>query len=274
MSGCVRDKMTRAAGHNRLPAPLRRSEILKILRRDGFASVADISGALGVSEMTVRRDLDALSEDALLERTFGGAMPRDGYDAHEPALERRLTVNAAAKAAIARRGEALIGEGETLGLDVGSTTLALAERLVSRADLRIFTSSLRAAAVLATGRSPVHVPGGEIRAVEMSIVGASAVAFLRGFDLDRTFLGVSGISERGIYDYSVEDTEVKRALIEEAQRVVVLCDSAKFSRRALARIAPLDAIDILITDAPPPPTLAAALDAAGVEVIVADTETS
>lgn len=264
--------MSKAAGPSRLPAPLRRSEILKILRRDGFASVADISGALGVSEMTVRRDLDQLSEEALLERTFGGALPRDSYDAHEPEFERRAGLNAAAKAAIARQAETLVAEGETLGLDVGSTTLALAERLAARAGLRIFTSSLRVAAVLGAGRSPVHVPGGEIRPGELSIVGASAVEFLRGFDLDRSFIGVSGISERGIYDYSVEDTEVKRALIAEAQSVVVLCDAAKFERRALARIAPLDAVDILITNAPPPPALAAALSAAGVTVILAEAE--
>ena len=240
---------------------------MKILKRDGFVSVADISGALGVSEMTVRRDLDALSEEALLERTFGGAMPRDGYDAHEPAFERRVSRMAAAKSAIARRAAALVAPGDTLGLDVGTTTLALAGELVGRADLRIFTSSLRAASLLSAGRSPVHVPGGEIRAGEMSIVGASAVEYLRGFDLDWTFLGVSGLSERGLYDYSVEDTEVKRALIDQAARVVVLCDSLKFQRRALARIAGLERIHMVVSEAAPPDDLAAALDAAGVKFI-------
>ncbi len=241
-----------------------------MIARSGFASVADISGALGVSEMTVRRDLDALCDEALLERTFGGAMRRDErYDAEEPAFERRVAVNSGGKRAIARRAAAMVGEGETLGLDVGSTTLALAELLAPRSDLRIFTSSLRAATVLGASRSRVYLPGGEVRADELSLVGAKAVEFLRGFELDRTFIGVSGISERGIYDYSVEDTEVKRALIEQAETVVLLCDQRKFDRRALARIAGLDQIDVLVTDAAPPPSLAEALKAATVDVIVA-----
>ena len=261
--------MVKAQGHVRLPAPMRRSEIVRIIERDGFASVAAISDSLGVSEMTVRRDLDVLCDEDVVARTFGGAMRRERYDAEEPALERRIAVNAAAKGAIARVAAAMVGEGETLGLDVGSTTLALAEILAARTDLRIFTNSLRAVAVLGGSRSPVYVPGGKVREDELSIVGATAVDFLRDFEFDRTFLGVSGISERGVYDYSVEDTEVKRALMEQAGTVVLLCDAGKFARRALSRVAGLEGIDILVTDAAPPPPLADALAAADVEVVVA-----
>ena len=261
--------MAKAEGHVRLPAPMRRSAIVRIVERDGFVSVAAISDALGVSEMTVRRDLDVLSDAAAVARTFGGAMRRERYDADEPALERRIEANAAAKVAIARRAAAMVGAGETLGLDVGSTALALARELAARADLRIVTSSLRAVAALGGGRSPVYVPGGRVRADEQSVVGASAVDYLRGFAFDRAFLGVSGICESGIYDYSVEDSDVKRALMAQAGCVVLLCDASKFGRRALSRVAGLEGIDILVTDAAPPPPLADALAAAEVEVIVA-----
>jgi DeoR/GlpR family transcriptional regulator of sugar metabolism len=256
-----------AAG--RVPAQVRRGQILEIATRDGFVSVSRIAESLGVSEMTVRRDLEALQEQGLVDRTFGGAVRRDVYEAEEPAFDRRRRDHGHAKAAIARAAAALVKPRETVGVDVGTTALALAEELTGRNDLRLFTNNLRAAMQLASGRSPVYVPGGQVRDVEMSIVGAAAVAQLRTYFLDRVFIGVSGITETGLYDYSVEDTEVKRTFIEQAEAVVVLCDCSKFDRRSLAFVAALDEIDVLITDQAPPDHLAAALDAAQVQIIVA-----
>jgi len=157
---------------------------------------------------------------------------------------------------------------ETVGIDVGTTALALAEELTARSDIRVFTNNLRAAMQLSSGRSPVYVPGGQVRDVELSIVGAAAVAQLKTYYLDRVFIGVSGLTETGFYDYSIEDTEVKRTFIEQAESVVVLCDSSKFDRRSLALVAALHDVDVLITDEPPPPHLAEALDVAGVKIIV------
>ncbi len=252
----------------RMPAAARRSAIVRIVERDGFVSVGSISEILGVSEMTVRRDLEALDEKALVERTFGGALRRrEAYEAEEPAFDRRRRTNASAKEAIAQRAAALVAPRETLGVDVGSTALAFAHALSGRNDVRVFTNNLRAATVLAS-HLPVHVPPGTVREGELSIVGGAAVAHLQDFALDSVFLGVSGLSENGLYDYSLEDTEVKRILIAQAERVVVIADSSKFGRRSLARIARLHEVDVLVTDAEPPPHLAGPLEEAGVEILL------
>jgi DeoR family glycerol-3-phosphate regulon repressor len=256
---------------NRMPAMARQTAILDLVKREGFVSVSRISEGLGVSDMTVRRDLELLQERGLVDRTYGGAVRRGVYETEEPAFERRGRVNAEAKAAIAVAAAALIEPRETVGLDVGTTLLALASELVSRSDIRVFTNNMRAAMAMSGGRSPVYMPGGQVRDAELSIIGAAAVAQLKTYFLDRVFIGVSGLTEAGLFDYSIEDTEVKRAFIEQAEHVVVLCDSSKFDRRSLALVSSLSEIDTLVTDAPPPPHLADALAQAGTNIIVTGT---
>lgn len=261
-------------GFGRMPAGARQSLILDVVEMDGFVSVSQIAANLNVSEMTIRRDLVALEERGLLARTHGGAVsaatsPREVFDLEEPAFKRRRHRNAREKAAIATAAAQLIGPSETIGLDVGTSTLSLAESIVERGDLRVFTNSLRAAMVLSASKSPVYVLGGEVRNPEQSVVGSRAVGELANYNLDRVFIGVSGLIEAGFFDYSIEDTEVKRAFIERAGQTVILCDSSKFDHRSLARVCDLAGANILITDAPPPPHLAQALQAAHVEVIVA-----
>ena len=191
------------------------------------------------------------------------------YDEDEPAFEQRMRRHAAEKSAIARAAARLIGQGELVGLDVGTSVLALAREIAERDDLRVFTNNLRAGVQLARSSSAIYMLGGKIRGAEYSVVGSGAVDQLHSHFIDRVFIGVSGVDGQGLYDYSLEDTEVKRALMANAGSVVVLCDASKFGRRALARVAPLDAVNILVTDAPPPADIAAELARHGVEVVLA-----
>ncbi len=177
--------------------------------------------------------------------------------------------NAGEKAAIARAAAGLVGRGESIGLDVGTSILALATELAGRDDLRVFTNSLRVATQMTRSGSEVHVLGGRVREVEWSVVGSRAVEELASRFLDRVFIGVSGFDASGIYDYSLEDSDVKRAFLTNSGIAVVLCDSQKFGRRALSRIASLGEINVLVTDAAPPPELAAALERNGVELVLA-----
>ena len=261
-------------GRQRMPARARRERLAEIIREAGFVSVADTAGLLGVSGMTIRRDLEALESRGLLTRTHGGAVALGArrpevYDAEEPVFERRRRKNAAAKARIAAAAARLVAPGETLALDVGTSVLALAARLADRGELRIFTNSLPTAIALVGGRSPVYLLGGQLRAPEMAVIGPVARTQAGAYYFDRLFLGVSGVTETGLYDYSLEDTEVKQAFIERSRQVVVLCDSSKFGHRALARICGIERCHLLITDAAPPPHLSDLLKAAGVEVAVA-----
>jgi len=263
------------SGAGRIPASARQMQIMDAIERHGFASVARVASDLNVSDMTVRRDLVILEEKGLLTRTHGGALAigagaaREVFDAEEPVFEQRRRLHADDKEFIAAAAARLIGPRETIGLDVGSTVLALAEHVAARADLRILTNNLRAAIRLSTGRSPVYTLGGQVRDPELSVIGAGAAAQLKDYFLDRVFIGVSGLIESGFYDYSIEDTEVKRVFIERAEHVVVLCDASKFDHRSLARVCGLEAVDVLVTNAAPPPHLAEALAAADVEVVVA-----
>jgi DeoR family glycerol-3-phosphate regulon repressor len=259
---------------SKMPAAVRHARIMEAFNRDGFVSVSDLARRIGVSAMTIRRDLMMLDARGLIVRTHGGAlspsMAEGAFDAEEPLFDQRMARNAAAKAAIARSAAGLVGFGEAVGLDVGTSVLALADELRMREDLRIFTGSLRAATQLADSANAIYILGGQVRVPEFSVVGTSALRQLENHVLDHVFIGVSGLSEGGFFDYSPEDSEVKRAFIGCAESVVVLCDASKFGRRALARVGGLEEIDVLITDAAPAGELAAALTEASVKIVVAD----
>lgn len=256
----------------RLPAGARHARILELVGRNGFVSVAEIASSFAVSDMTIRRDLWALEDKGMLQRTHGGAVGighREVFDAAEPAFSSRRRQNGAAKAAIARAAAKLIGVRESIGLDVGTSTLALAGEMAGRQDIVVFTASLYAAAVLGRRNCPVHIFGGLVRGPELSVVGSNPIGQIREFCVAKLFLGVSGVTQNGFFDYSEEDTEIKRAFIEQADQVIVLCDSSKFDHRSVSRVCDLGRAAKLLSDAPPPGHLADALARAGVEIIVA-----
>ena len=261
----------------RLPQSARRRRLQVSIERQGFVSVKTMAAAFGVSEMTVRRDLDALNRSGSVMRTHGGAVGHDRrlpelYFSTEPALEERRLRQADEKRQIARRAASLIGQAETIALDVGTTVLALAGEIAGRDDLRVFTNSLSAAITLVAGRNRVYVVGGQVRGPELAVVGGTIRSQLENFYFDRCFIGVSGLTEDGFHDYAPEDAEVKRVLIERSASVVVLCDTSKFKRRSFARVAPLESCTTLVTDMEPGEELGQALRNAGVTVIVARDE--
>ena len=264
----------------RLPAPVRRQRILEMMGTDGFVSVVRIAQSLGVSQMSVRRDLDVLSRQGSLVRSHGAAHPTapaiaaaDGIaevETRELQYETRRRKHNAAKQAIARCAARLVTADDNLALDVGSTVLMLGRELAKTSGLRVFTNHLRLAALLAGTRCEVLMPAGIVRAQELSLCGQSAVDQVRQHWFSKVFIGVGGLTEQGGFDASPEDTQVKRAYIERSDRVILLCDASKFGRHSLAHACALEEIDMLITDAAPGPALARALGAAKVEVRVAD----
>jgi DeoR/GlpR family transcriptional regulator of sugar metabolism len=259
-------------GLPRIPAGARHARILEMVGRDGFVSVGEIADSFAVSDMTIRRDLLALEDKGMLARIHGGAVGigrREVFDAAEPAFSSRRRQNAAAKAAIARAAAALIGVRDSIGLDVGTSALALAEEIAGRQDVAVFTGNLYAAAVLGRRNCPVHVFGGLVRGPELSVVGSNPIKQLQQFCVAKLFLGVSGATEDGFFDYSLEDTEIKRVFIEQSDEVIVLCDSSKFDHRSVSKICGLHRVAKLVTDRPPPAHLAIALARAGVEILIA-----
>jgi len=246
----------------------RRRTITGFLADRGQVAIAELAAEFEVSEMTIRRDLEELEGQGVARRVRGGAIATvsRGY---EPPWATRATDAPQAKQRIAEAAADYIEYGETAILDVGTTTLALARCLRGRGGLTIVTPSLHAAIEL--GGDPntrVIMTGGIVRPGELSLVGSLAEDTFSQFNCDVVFLGVGGIdADKGLTEYNLDDTRVKRAAIRAASRKVALADRSKLDRVCLASIARLSDIDVLITDAAPDhPLLAVARDA-GVEVV-------
>jgi DeoR family glycerol-3-phosphate regulon repressor len=258
----------------RVPAQVRQARLVEAVRERGFISVTEIAASLSVSEMTIRRDLDELEREGLLVRTHGGALAPEGVGDHaidreEPAFEARLRHNQATKQRIADVAAGLLDGSQTVALDVGTTTYLLAQLVAGRPGLKVFTSSLRAASLLSRGACDVYMPGGQVRGDEMSLCGPTAISQFEELWFDIALIGVSGITAGGIFDYSFDDSELKRVYLRRSTRKVLLCDGSKFHRMSLVQVADFHDIDMLVTDVAPPADIAAALATARVAVCIA-----
>ena len=235
----------------------------------GFTELAE---EFGVSEMTIRRDLESLEADGLARRVRGGAISVVSRS-YEPPLSVRAATASEAKAAIGMAAAALVNDGDTVIIDVGTTTLELARALHGRRGLTVVTASLPIAVEL--GNDPdirVLVTGGEVRHGELSLAGGMAEDAFTGLNCDLAFIGVAGVCAKpGLTEYNPGDARVKRAAIAAARRTVVLADASKLGRVTFATVAPLSAVDVLVTDADATVPAIAAIAAAGVEIVEAKT---
>lgn len=231
-------------------ADARRSAIVEAVVNNRSASVAELAVQLGVSLMTVRRDIEVLDEAGLVERVHGGATMRGGATAHEPGFELKSTQARDEKQAIADAAAGMVKEGQSIGLSAGTTTWALAQRLALKEGLTVVTNSVRVADVFqaAASRQTVILTGGE-RTPSDALVGPIATASVRQLHLDLLFLGVHGAdAEAGFTTPNLLEAEMDRALIAAARRVVVLADHSKWGMVGISTIARLDEADEVISD--------------------------
>lgn len=246
----------------------RRGSIGGLLADRGQVGIAELAAEFEVSEMTIRRDLEELEDQGLARRVRGGAIATVSRS-YEPPFAARATDAQDAKLRIAEAAAGFVEFGETAILDVGTTTLALARCLRGRGGLTVLTPSVQAVLELAGDPNMrVIMTGGVVRPGELSLVGSLAEETFAQFNCDVLFLGVGGIdAHKGLTEYNLDDTRVKRAAMKAASRTVALADRSKFGRVCLATIAALTQIDVLITDAEPShPLLSAARDV-GVQVV-------
>jgi DeoR/GlpR family transcriptional regulator of sugar metabolism len=248
----------------------RHRAIISAVELQGTVRVAELAKQLSVTKMTIRRDLSLLERQGLLKRVHGGGISARGRS-YEPTLALRNTVHVLEKQRIARCAADLILEGDFVALDVGSSTFELARLLAERRNLTVITPSLWIANVLANLPGlRLILPGGIVRPGEASMIGELSHRALEMFHVDRLFLGVGGIdSTAGLTEYNWDDTQVKQAMLKTAKQVIALADGSKFERIATVKIAPLETLDMLVTDQAPPAALADALQEAGVKVIIA-----
>ncbi len=232
-------------------APERQSRILKELQRYEAVRVTDLAAALGVSEMTVRRDIEALDGRGLLRKIHGGATRLARLSAVEPGFASNSDLLPEAKAAIAEEALALVKPGMTVALTGGTTTYRLAAILNRVQGLTVITNSLKAAEALyrlQPDGSKVIITGGE-RTPSEALVGPLASAAIRGLNADICFMGIHGIdARRGLTSPNLVEAQTNIAFVASAECLVILADHSKFNVRSLASVAELSDVDTLITD--------------------------
>ncbi|MFF7473012.1 DeoR family transcriptional regulator [Streptomyces sp. NPDC008092] len=241
-----------------LLAEQRRALILDEVRRRGGVRVNELTRKLGVSDMTVRRDLDALARQGVLEKVHGGAVPVVEASTHEPGFEAKSGLELTAKEDIARAAAELVVPGTAIALSGGTTTYALAHHLLEVPDLTVVTNSVRVADVFHAaqrvsgqrqGAATVVLTGG-VRTPSDSLVGPVADQAIAALHFDLLFLGVHGISiEAGLSTPNLAEAETNRRLVQSARRVVVVADHTKWGTVGLSSFAKLEQIDTLVTDA-------------------------
>lgn len=240
------------------------------LSERGEAGFGELAEEFGVSEMTIRRDLETLEAEGLARRVRGGAISVISRS-YEPPFAVRATTEPGAKEAIGAAAAALVNDGDTIILDVGTTTLALARALHGKRGVTAVTPSLPVAVEL--GADPdirVVVTGGQVRAGELSLTGGMAEDAFGTMNCDLAFIGVAGVCPvPGLTEYNPDDARVKRAALSAARRAIVVADASKLGRVAFSTVAPLSAIDALVTDAAAEHPVVLEIAASGVDVVQA-----
>jgi DeoR family transcriptional regulator, fructose operon transcriptional repressor len=227
----------------------RRGRIVEFLKNEAKIRVEELSDRLEVSQVTIRKDLDALERQGLLERSHGNAVFSQQSRFNIAFLE-KLQMQASAKELIAEAAVSHIHEGDSLILDSGTTTLALAKVLVGKfRSLFVITNSVPAALELTKAGYELLLVGGQIRSHSMALIGPMGLKNLESFHVDRAFMGTSGITiPHGYSTPDSLDAQIKQAMIRIADKAYVLTDSSKFGHSCMVSFAKCSDIHLTLTD--------------------------
>jgi DeoR family transcriptional regulator, aga operon transcriptional repressor len=256
--------------HDQARSPLmiaRRRQISDLITAQGVVRVGELVKLFGVSDVTIRNDLEALAHEGILVRDHGGAVGRI-HTSLSVAFNQRAMLSLDFKQRIGEAAAKMVSAGETIILDAGTTLMEMAKRLPAVSPLTVITNGLNIATEIGS-RPGVHVmlAGGSLSTETISTVGPLAERDLRELLADKLFLGIQAFDPKvGLSDVSVEVARVKAAMVTAANYVVLLADSTKYPTRAFARVAELTEIDCLITDVGFPEEAARQLTAKGIEV--------
>lgn len=253
----------------------RLSEILAIVQKKGGIKIEEICSLFNVSEMTARRDLQELDREGHLRRVHGGGVIAYGRS-FEPPYRSRAQINVEIKKAIGNKAAELVNDGDSIALDIGTTTLEIACALRNRRNLTIVTASLPIAYELISNQSlgkdlRLILTGGIIRAGELSMVGHISENTYAEIHVDKAFIGIGGISlEDGLTEFNLEDSMVKRSLIKTARQIIVVADTSKFGKTSFVSVCPLSVIDTIVTNRGIPETMIQKLREKGIQMVICE----
>lgn len=247
----------------------RRQHILSLIQSHGRVLVGELSRNLGISQITIRKDLEYLQSKGLVQRTHGGALRLQSGALSDPSLHEKQKQHSQEKQRIAAAAADMVEEGQCVMLDSGTTTAAVALALKRFSQLTVITNAVNIAAELANTNFEVILIGGTLRKNSFSLVGPLAEDVLGEMHADILFLGVDGFDlEIGVTTPNLPESRVNRAMVRAARQVVAVCDSTKFGRRSLSRIVAPSAIHCVITDKNLTPETAESLRTQNIELVL------
>jgi DeoR family transcriptional regulator of aga operon len=269
-SRIAKDHSSKRPSHDRNSQMLieeRRQYIIGLAQKNGRVLVEEVSESLGISRITIRKDLDYLQNRGVLQRTHGGAVLPGNGALSDPSLQEKEGRHSQEKLRIAAAAANLVQEGQCVLLDSGTTTTAIARALKRLSRLTIITNAVNIAGELSGTDFEVLLTGGSLRKNSFSLVGPLAEDMLHDMHADILFLGVDGFDlEVGLTTPNLMESRVNRAMVKSSSMVVAVCDSTKFNRRSLSRIVETTAIHHVITDSNLPTETVEALRAAGIKL--------
>lgn len=236
-----------------MSAENRQSKIVEMVMEKGEIKIKDICESFDVSDMTARRDLNELDKHGLLRRVHGGAVANLGRS-YEPSFRTRSTKNPKAKQAIGKKAAEMIFDGDSIALDVGTTTLEIAKNLGGIRNLTVITNSIQISnelvrALTLETEARLILTGGIVRPRELSMVGTIPEYVYQKYHVDKVFLGIGGISvENGLTEFNMEDAQIKQVLLNSARTKIVVADSSKFGVTTFSSVGALSSVDKIITD--------------------------
>lgn len=247
----------------------RRQHILSLVHRDGRVLVSELSESLGISPITIRKDLDHLEAHGVVQRTHGGALSPQGSTMTDPSLKEKEHHQIKEKQRIAAAAVKLVKNGQCILLDSGTTVTTIARALREFSNLTIVTNAVNIAAELSDTNFEIILTGGTLRKNSFSLVGPMAEDMLGQIRADILFLAVDGFDPKiGITTPNVLESRANRAMVKASRKVVAVCDSTKFARSSMALIVPPTAVHTVITDDQISDADADALRSAGIELIL------
>jgi len=226
----------------------RKEEIIEIIKKWGIISIKELAKESKLSTVTIRKDIRELEKEGLISRYWGGVSIKEIHST-ELTSDEKIVINLPKKQAIVQKAITLVNPNDTIGISAGTTAYEFAKLLYQFPNVQVVTYGLNIAYLIARMGEKVVVPGGFLRDNSYALVGEDTVTFFRKVFIDKCFMGVDGIDiDGGITDVNMAEATVNRTMISATKKLIVLADHTKFGKKRLVPIAPIEKINVLVTD--------------------------
>ena len=251
----------------------RQNKIIELLKQQKTVKIKELAELFDVSIITIRRDFDILEESGVIKKIYGGAMLVETTPAEivQPFFSARIEKHRAEKLLVASAAAALVQNGDTIVLDIGTTCFEVAKQLKKHSDVTVLTNSLPILNELVGTDLTVYSLGGLLRSGELALCGSVAMNSLKDFCVNKAFISAAGITlENGLTNHNRDNAKLCAAIVDRADQTILVTDSSKFDRNAFAVVGPLECVDTIITDSGISQEYADEIRQRGIQLIIAE----